>query len=313
MRLVTYQSESGPRLGVVRGDAILDVARLGQLVGGTELPRSMLGLLDAGPGALARLHEALAMQTNAALEAGGAAQPLRETRLLAPLPRPRKNIFCLGKNYLEHARESNQARGEADTLPEAPLFFTKAPTTVIGPEAPILIHPASDQIDWEVELAVVIGRAGRDISAAEAMDFVFGYTILNDVSARDLQWRHGRQFFKGKSLDSSCPLGPWIVTVDQLANPHALTLRLWVNGVLKQQGYTGDFIWDIPTIIASLSEGLTLEPGDIIATGTPSGVGFARTPPEFLKPGDVVEMEIEGIGRMRNPVALAEPGVMRDA
>lgn len=307
MRLVTYLSDNRPRLGVVRGDVVLDVTRLGQLAGDTDLPDSMLELIDSGPEGLARLQEALAMQTNAALQAAGAARPLGQTTLLAPVPRPRKNIVCLGKNYAEHARESNQARGEANVALEAPLFFTKAPTSVIGPDAPILIHPVSDQVDWEIELAVVLGRRGRNIRAAEALDFVFGYTILNDVSARDLQWHHGQQFFKGKSLDGSCPLGPWIVTADEIPNPHALTVRLWVNGVLKQEGYTGDLIYDIPTIIASLSEGLTLEPGDIITTGTPSGVGFARRPPEFLKPGDVVELEIEGIGRMRNPVALAEP------
>ncbi|MCZ7574036.1 MAG: fumarylacetoacetate hydrolase family protein [Ardenticatenaceae bacterium] len=306
MRLVTYVSDNSPHLGVVRGTAVLDVARLGQLTGGTELPDSMLGLFDAGPIALTRLKEALAVQTNDALREAGGAWLLSETTLLAPIPRPRKNIFCLGKNYAEHARESNRARGESDVAPEAPLFFTKAPTSVIGPDAPILIHPLSDQVDWEIELAVVIGRRGRNLRAAEAMDFVFGYTILNDVSARDVQWRHGRQFFKGKSLDGSCPLGPWIVTADEIPNVHGLTLRLWVNGVLKQEGHTTDLIYDIPTIIASLAEGMTLEAGDIIATGTPGGVGFARQPPEFLRPGDVVEQEIEGIGRMRNPVALAE-------
>lgn len=303
MRLATYRSTGGPRLGLLREDSLIDIAGLGRLSGGSAFPDSMQTLIDAGPEALSRLEAALASQTPEALEGAGVIHPLDEVALLAPIPRPRKNIFCLGKNYDEHARESFQARGEEYRPPEAPIFFTKAPTAVIGPNDPILIHPVSTQMDWEIELAVIVGRRGRDIAPADAMDFVFGYTILNDVSARDLQTRHGKQFFKGKSLDGSCPLGPWIVTRDEIADPHALRLRLWVNGVLKQEGFTRDLIYDIPTIIATLSEGLTLEPGDIIATGTPAGVGFARTPPEFLQPGDVVEMEIEGIGRMRNPVA----------
>jgi 2-keto-4-pentenoate hydratase/2-oxohepta-3-ene-1,7-dioic acid hydratase in catechol pathway len=193
-------------------------------------------------------------------------------------------------------------------VPEDPIFFTKATTTVSGPYDPLLIDPAvSNQIDWEVELGVIIGRAGKHIPAGQALEYIFGYTVINDVSARDLQARH-KQWFKGKSLDGSCPMGPWVVTADELPDPHILGLRLRVNGVIKQESNTRLLIYNIPAIIETLSAGLTLEPGDIIATGTPAGVGFARQPPEYLQPGDVVEAEVEGIGLLRNRVARLEPG-----
>ncbi len=193
-------------------------------------------------------------------------------------------------------------------MPEDPIFFTKATTTVNGPYDPILIDPkVSERIDWEVELGVIIGRTGKNIPAAQALEYIYGYTVINDVSARDLQARH-KQWFKGKSLDGSCPSGPWIVTADEIADPHALGLRLRVNGVVKQESNTSQLIYNLPVIIETLSAGLTLEPGDIIATGTPAGVGFARNPPEFLKPGDVVEAEVDSIGLLRNPVARVETG-----
>jgi 2-keto-4-pentenoate hydratase/2-oxohepta-3-ene-1,7-dioic acid hydratase in catechol pathway len=222
--------------------------------------------------------------------------------LLAPLPKPRRNIFCVGLNYLEHAREGARAAGRELKLPSVPMFFTKATNAVNGPFNDIPFEArVSAQIDWEVELGVVIGRRGKNISAAEAMRYVFGYTVVNDISARDLQTAHG-QFFKGKSLDGACPMGPWILTADEIPDPHALPLRCRVNGVTKQDSNTNDMIFKIPALIESLSLGMTLEPGDVIATGTPQGVGFARTPPEFLAPGDVVECEVEGIGMIRNAV-----------
>jgi 2-keto-4-pentenoate hydratase/2-oxohepta-3-ene-1,7-dioic acid hydratase in catechol pathway len=183
------------------------------------------------------------------------------------------------------------------------VFFTKATTAVAGPHADIPFDAnVSTQMDWEVELGVVIGKAGKNIPRDRAFEHVFGYTVINDVSARDIQNSHGGQFFKGKSLDGACPMGPWIVTRDEIPDPHALPLRCRVNGVVKQESNTSDFIFDIPALIEWLSKGMTLLPGDVIATGTPSGVGFARTPPEFLKPGDVVECEVEGIGTIRNRV-----------
>jgi 2-keto-4-pentenoate hydratase/2-oxohepta-3-ene-1,7-dioic acid hydratase in catechol pathway len=238
---------------------------------------------------------------------GGFDEPsvaLVERQLLAPLPEPRRNIICLGLNYVEHAKESAEAHGRELRLPSQPVFFTKATNSVNGPFANIPYDPAvSTQIDWEVELGVIIGRRAKNILAAAAMEYVFGYTVINDVSARDIQTAHGGQFFKGKSLDGSCPMGPWIVTADEIPDPHVLTIRCRVNGMTKQEGTTGDMIFKIPDVIEILSRGMTLEPGDVIATGTPSGVGFARTPPEFLKPGDVVECEVEGIGVIRNRVA----------
>ena len=188
-------------------------------------------------------------------------------------------------------------------MPEHPVFFTKPPTTVVGHEEPIELDPAvSSQIDWEVEMAFVIGKDGRDIPADRALEYVFGYTAANDVSARDLQMRHGGQFFKGKSLDTFCPLGPWIVTADEIADPHTLAVATRVNGVEKQRSNTRELIFNVPDTIALLSAGLTLEAGDVILTGTPHGVGMARNPQEWLRDGDVVEVEVEGVGVLRNPV-----------
>ncbi len=301
MRLATYRADgAAPRLGVVRDEQVIDVAALA----GFAPTTTMLELIDQGQEGLDRLRQALAAASDAALQQQGAMQPLQAVHLLAPIPRPRKNIFCLGRNYVEHALESSQARGDQGGVPEDPIFFTKAPTTVSGPSDPIVIDPTvSAQMDWEVELGVIIGRAGKNIPAGQALQYVFGYTVINDVSARDLQARH-KQWFKGKSLDGSCPIGPWIVTAEEIPDPHRLNLWLRVNGVVKQESNTRLLIYTLPAIIETLSAGLTLEPGDIIATGTPAGVGFARQPPEFLQPGDVVEAEVEGIGLLRNPVAL---------
>ncbi|MCA9898190.1 MAG: fumarylacetoacetate hydrolase family protein [Anaerolineales bacterium] len=227
--------------------------------------------------------------------------PLQEVKLLAPLL-PRRNIMCLGKNYADHAREMQADQNATVELPTVPMIFTKATTTVSGPTDPIPFDPqVSTDIDWEVELAVIIGKEGKNIPAEQAMEYVFGFTVLNDVTARDLQ-QQGKQFFKGKSLDGYCPTGPWIITRDELPNPHDLDVRCLVNGVEKQASNTRNMIFDIPFTIAYLSRGMTLLPGDIIATGTPDGVGAARTPPEFLRPGDVLTSIVEGVGELRNLV-----------
>jgi 2-keto-4-pentenoate hydratase/2-oxohepta-3-ene-1,7-dioic acid hydratase in catechol pathway len=241
-----------------------------------------------------------------ALSMRGPAIPLADVTLLAPLA-PRKNVFCVGRNYLAHAQEGARARGEALDLPAVPTFFTKAPTAVAGPGATLTLSGAvSRQYDWEAELAVVIGTRCKDVSEADALGVVFGYTCLNDVSARDLQRAH-QQWFKGKSLDDTCPLGPSIVDAQEVGDPSHLDIALRVSGVTRQSGNTGAMIFSIPRIIAELSRGMTLEPGDIIATGTPDGVGFAMVPPVFLKDGDVMEVEIERIGVLRNAVAIAAP------
>lgn len=284
MRFVTYDS-GGPNIGVVRDETVVPI---------TDIAGSMLELIALGPAGLERVQQRLANPVDA--------RPLAELRLLAPIPRPTKNIMCLGMNYAEHARESMRAKGLPEKLPEYPVFFSKSVTSVNHPDAGVPLDPAvTQQLDWEVELAFIIGTGGKNISRADAMQHIWGYTIINDVSARDLQNRH-QQFFKGKSLDGSCPMGPWIVTADEIPNPGELGLRLRVNGETRQNSTVADLIFDIPTIIEVLSLGQTLEPGDIIATGTPSGVGMGMTPQQWLKVGDVMEAEIDRIGVLRNTV-----------
>jgi 2-keto-4-pentenoate hydratase/2-oxohepta-3-ene-1,7-dioic acid hydratase in catechol pathway len=292
MRLVTYRADDGTaRLGAIAADKIVDLAE----ASGGELPSEMVAFIEAGPSALAHAKALLDGRHPSG-------KLLSSSKLLAPIPRPRRNVFCLGLNYRAHAAEAQQF-GAAQKDPEFPIFFTKPPSTVIGPDAAIQVNTdVTKEVDWEVEVTVVIGPGGTDIARGAAMNHVFGYTIANDVSARDLQFRHGGQWFKGKGLDTFCPLGPWIVTADEIPDPAGLEVVCRVNGVEKQHANTRDLIFDIPTTIASLSEGLTLEAGDLILTGTPAGVGFARKPPEFLHDGDVVECEVDRIGVLRNPV-----------
>lgn len=227
---------------------------------------------------------------------------LADVELCAPLPQPRRNLICLGLNYADHAAEVQGVDIASVEAPEAPMFFTKATTAVTGPDCEVVLdEQVTRRLDWEVELAVIIGRGGRHIPAAEAMHHVFGYTILNDLSARDLQKRHG-QFFLGKSMDGSAPMGPWIVSADEIAEPHALDVGCSVNGVVKQASNTHNLIFRIPAILETLSRVMTLVPGDIIATGTPGGVGFVRDPREFLQAGDRVECSIAGIGTLANRI-----------
>src|SRR2546425_3180553 len=295
MRLVTYAAEGAARAGVIAGDGTVVAAR--DLV--KEAPDDALGVIAAGE----RTWRALA---DAAAKAKGGT-PLVRAKLVAPIPRPKRNVFCVGWNYREHFAEGTSARGanEPKELPQHPSFFSKNPNTVVGPDAGIR-HPApiSDRLDWEVELAVVIGRGGIDIPESSALGHVFGYTIGNDVSVRDVQhdW-HGGQWFKGKNFDTHLPLGPWIVTADELGDPQDLGICTRVNGVTKQDARTSQMVFGVARIIAELSAGLTLEPGDVVITGTPSGVGNARVPKEFMKVGDTVEVEIEQIGVLRNRVA----------
>jgi 2-keto-4-pentenoate hydratase/2-oxohepta-3-ene-1,7-dioic acid hydratase in catechol pathway len=213
---------------------------------------------------------------------------------------PRGNVLAIGHNYMEHAQESARARGSEVTRP---TVFTKAQTSITGPYSDILVdRSVTKQVDWEAELGVVLGPAGKDIPRERAMDHVFGYTVVNDVSARDIQFGWGGQFFKGKSLDGFCPVGPWIVTADEIPDPQSLRLSLRVNGETKQDGSTKDMIFPVDELVAQLSLGMTLPAGTLIASGTPAGVGFARDPKEFLQDGDVMETEIEGIGCLRNRI-----------
>jgi 2-keto-4-pentenoate hydratase/2-oxohepta-3-ene-1,7-dioic acid hydratase in catechol pathway len=286
MKLVTYLQDGVALIGAVDEDRVIDLS---------EVAPDMLSFIELGKVGID--------QANAKVNAATEWTSLASVKLLAPIPNPRRNIMCLGLNYAEHAVESAAAKGTKADLPEYPIVFNKATTTANGPFDDIPYNASvSEQIDWEVELGVVIGRIGVNITQDEAMDHVFGYMVIDDVSARDLQQRH-KQFFKGKSLDGACPMGPWIVTADEVSDPHNLAITCRVNGVTKQDSNTQYMIFDVPATIIHLSTGMTLLPGDIIATGTPSGVGEARTPPEFLKPGDVVECEVERVGLIRNTVA----------
>ncbi|WP_078555309.1 fumarylacetoacetate hydrolase family protein [Bacillus alkalicellulosilyticus] len=219
-------------------------------------------------------------------------------QVVAPIPRPRKNIFCVGKNYAAHAIEM----GSAADIPSNPMIFSKTPTTVTGPNAFIDSHSElTKELDYEGEIAVIIGKTGKNIQKDEVEDYIFGYTLVNDVTARDLQRKH-KQFLLGKSLDTSCPMGPWITHKSEIENPDELFLQTKVNGEIRQAASTNQFIFDIPTIIETISKGTTLEIGDIIATGTPAGVGSGFTPPKHLKPGDVIEISVKELGTLRNTV-----------
>jgi 2-keto-4-pentenoate hydratase/2-oxohepta-3-ene-1,7-dioic acid hydratase in catechol pathway len=288
MKLVTYSTlPSGrPRPGLLReGHEIVDLAEF----------ESVLDIIRAGPSGLDRVRGVAAKPPSATIA-------LADVRLNAPIPRPLKNVFCVGWNYLEHFEEGAKKLQDHRELPKHPVFFSKAPTAVNGPYDSVPFDASiSTSLDWEVELGVIIGTSGKNIKEADAMQHIFGYTVINDVSWRDLQRRHGGQWHKGKSLDGTCPMGPCIVTADSIEATN-LRVSCRVNGVVKQDSSTKYLYFKIPRLIAELSAGMTLEAGDVISTGTPEGVGFARTPPEFMKPGDLMETEIEGIGVMRNPI-----------
>ncbi len=297
MKLVTYSPAAGgtPRPGLLLdGDHIVDIAANAAATPGVDFS-TMLGIVQGGAPARKAL-DALAARPPAATVA------LRDVKLHAPIPRPAKNVFCVGWNYLEHFEEGAKKLQDNRELPQWPVFFSKAPTAVNGPYDPVPFDASiSTSLDWEVELGVVIGPGGKNIKADDAMNHVWGYTVVNDVSWRDLQRRHGGQWHKGKSLDGTCPMGPVLVTADSLDHTN-LRVTCRVNGVTKQDSNTKFLYFKLPRLIQDLSMGMTLEAGDIISTGTPEGVGFARNPPEFLKPGDLLETEIEGIGTLRNPI-----------
>jgi len=300
MRFASFVRAGEKSYGVVMpGDRILDLPAAAEAAG-LSFPADFLGLIAAGTRAMASVQVLMAR--------GNPSYALADVRLTAPIPRPTKNVFCVGRNYVDHVAEGYRARGAETKLPEAPQFFTKPPTAVIGPGEPFALDATvSVKMDYEVELALIIGVAGRDIPAANAWHHIFGFTVLNDITARDLQRRHD-QWFKGKGLDRSCPMGPFVVTRDEIAEPSRLELSLTVNGEPRQRAKVAQMIFPIPDIIASLSAGLTLEPGDIIATGTPSGVGYAMDPPHYLTPGDEVICEISDIGRLVTPITAYQRG-----
>ena len=296
-----------------------------KLVGYAKDGIEKLGVLDDAAGTVAEvlldeherrhdqqlvsLIELMNRDGERAVRTSTAAEPLSALDVIAPLPRPARNIICVGKNYRAHVSELSRNGFEdspadtAEDLPANPIFFTKLPSSVIGPGGRIDTHSAlTNALDYEAEFAVIIGRGGRSIRPRDAWDHIWGYTLINDVTARDLQRDRG-QWFMGKSLDTFCPMGPWAVTADEV-DAADITIQCWVNGELRQQASTKELIFDLPALIADLSSGMTLRPGDVIATGTPSGVGFGFDPPRFLVPGDVVQVSATGMGVLENRVGL---------
>jgi 2-keto-4-pentenoate hydratase/2-oxohepta-3-ene-1,7-dioic acid hydratase in catechol pathway len=287
MRYATFNHQGRRQVGLIAAD--------GRTVTALDLKsahpdRGMLAMIEQLAGGGARPASV------------GPAIPLADVRLEAPIPLPRRNVWCVGRNYHAHARELQASVFKNNTADPAswPIFFTKAPETVIGPNDAVVMpgDKVSSQIDYEAELTIVIGKGGKNIPRDKAMEHVFGYTIVNDVTARDVQMRH-QQWDLGKSFDSFCPMGPWIVTADELDGSNT-RVRLWVNGDLRQDARTTDLIFDLPSLIETCSRGITLYPGDLIATGTPSGVGMGMTPPTWLKAGDSVRIEIDGLGQIEN-------------
>ena len=287
MQIATYQLDGRRFVGLVSDDR-------------EQVTPFALSANEAAEGALAIIK--LLADGGALPAPTGQGVPLASVQLLAPIPVPRRNVWCVGRNYHAHAKElQTSVFKDNDANPEAwPIVFTKVPECVVGPFDKVTLPGAaiSEQIDYEAELAVVIGKGGKNISRADAMGHVFGYTVVNDVTARDVQMRH-QQWDMGKSFDTFCPMGPWIVTADQLDGTRT-RVRCWVNGELRQDGPTENLIFDIPTLIETISRGITLYPGDVIATGTPAGVGLGMKPPRFLAAGDVVRVEIDGIGAIEN-------------
>jgi 2-keto-4-pentenoate hydratase/2-oxohepta-3-ene-1,7-dioic acid hydratase in catechol pathway len=300
MKLVTYRRhvDAAARLGAVVDQRVVDLALLGEAAG-AGLPATMLEFIDLGPDAVTIASQMI--WDAAGRFPLGCALPLADVRLLAPIPRPRKNIFGIGLNYTEHVAESAASLDTSSDLPRQPVIFSKPPTTVIGPDEPIRHNAAiTQQLDWEVELAVVMGTTAKRVAREDALTHVFGYSLIIDMSARDN--RRAGQWIYSKGQDSYAPFGPCIVTADEIPDPQTLDLALWVNGEEKQRSNTAFMLFKVDELIADISAGITLEPGDIIATGTPAGVGAGRTPQEWVWPGDVIEAELEGIGRLRHPV-----------
>jgi 2-keto-4-pentenoate hydratase/2-oxohepta-3-ene-1,7-dioic acid hydratase in catechol pathway len=288
LKLATISRGEGSTAALVEGGRAAAVRDLPGRDGAVDVAALIGSPLDARE--LAALRERL--------------EPLDEARLLPPIPRPPKNVLFVGKNYAEHVREGAAAEGVDFVLPDAPIWFTKAHTALVGCGAEIAYDSAfTSQLDYEGELAVVIGRGGRGIRAEHALGHVFGYTIVNDVTARDQQQLH-KQWFVGKSADTYAPMGPWVVTADELPDPSRLDIETKVGDEVRQTGNTSLMLFDVPALIADISSGLTLEPGDVIATGTPPGVAWGQAG-RYLRPGDVVSVWIEGIGRLWNRVAAA--------
>ena len=280
MKLVTYGESGQERIGAVAGSEIVDLQSAD-----SSLPGTVLGVIEA---------DAVEAVSRAVESGAGARTPLESARLASPIPRPPK-IVCVGLNYLDHATEQNVP------LPEHPLLFSKATSSVVGPYDDVVLPAESEQVDYEVELAVVIGKTATAVPEADAYDYVAGYTVANDVSARDIQFRQ-QQWHQGKSYDTFCPMGPWLVTKNEIPDPNALAVKLTLNGTVLQDSNTDNLIFNVPTLVSRISSAMTLLPGDVISTGTPAGVGVFRDPKILLKAGDYMETWVEGIGTLKNHV-----------
>jgi 2-keto-4-pentenoate hydratase/2-oxohepta-3-ene-1,7-dioic acid hydratase in catechol pathway len=318
MRLVSYVAENTERAGVVQGDYVVDVyqalefaawnksyepfSRAAEILGERRYfpGMEMIHLLFEGEQylrALGEITSALAETLTQKEYLGGLFRPLASTRLLAPIPQPGK-ITCIGRNYADHAHE------QGVEPPPAPIYFLKSRNAICGPGAPIVLPINSTQVDYEAEFAVVIGKGGKNIPEERALEHVAGYMILNDVSARDMQFGD-KQWYRGKSCDTFAPCGPWLVTKDEVPDPHNLRIFLTLNGEIMQDANTSDLIFKVPYLISYLSQSVTWEPGDVLSTGTPGGVGVFRKPPVFLQPGDTVSITVERLGTLTNPVVSA--------
>lgn len=300
MRLITYRSDitAAAHLGAIVDHQVVDLAHLAEEQG-LYLPDNMLDFIDLGPQGIRVGTELL--NTYQGKFPAGTAWPVQNVKILAPIPRPRKNIFGIGLNYVEHVAESSRTLDTSKELPKEPVIFSKPPTTVIGP-GDAIEHNAqiTQQLDWEVELAVIMGTRAKGVAAKDALNYVFGYSLMIDMSARDC--RRAGQWIYSKGQDTYAPFGPCIVTADEIPDPHTLDLSLKVNGVTKQSSNTRHMLFNVNALIEDISKGITLEPGDIIATGTPEGVGAGRSPQEWVWPGDVIEAYVQGIGELRHPV-----------
>lgn len=299
MKLLTYlTSDNEQRAAFIHNNKAVDLEDFGEVVN-FPLPSTILELIDMGFEVIDEIHSLLGDVTE--VELNEISYDLDEIQILAPIPKPRKNIIGIGLNYTEHVAESARTLDTTGKLPQKPIIFSKPPTTVTGPNTNILLNPKlTQQLDWEVELAVVIGKKGKYVAKENALDYVFGYTIINDISARDCR-REG-QWIVSKGQDTFAPMGPYLITKDEIENPHNLNLSLKLNGVEKQNSNTKFMLFNINDLIEDLSTVFTIEPGDIIATGTPAGVGAGRNPQEWMKDGDVVECYVEKIGKLTNTV-----------
>ena len=299
MKLLTYKNNTGEqKIGILQNDTIIDIETLGFKTNET-FPKSMLELIDAGLDEVKRIQSVLDGANENVIAA--VSIPVSEVTVLAPIPKPRKNIIGIGLNYTEHVAESARTLDTSNELPQKPVIFSKPPTAVTATNTEIILNTKlTQQLDWEVELAVVMGKNGKYVKKDEALDYVFGYTIINDISARDC--RRAGQWIVSKGQDTFAPMGPVLVTKDEIENPQDINLSLKLNGVEKQRSNTKFMLFNINELIADLSTVFTLEPGDIIATGTPAGVGAGRTPQEWMWNGDVVEATVEGIGTLVNTV-----------